>query len=124
MEQAVSLLGLAVAGVGLFGLALPGRLTGLIGRWRVLTRLPVTVLLRIASASVFLAGAPQCRLPDLVRLVGILEVAGALALLTLGAARLQRFVEWWLEREPRFVRGWCCGALAFGALLAYAGGWP
>jgi hypothetical protein len=121
LGPAVSLVGVAVAGVGLLGLISPVRLQGLVARWRVLTRLPVTVSLRIGFAILFLAGAPQCRLPNLVRLVGILEVAGALTLLALGSARLQRLVEWWLQRPPSFVRSWGCGALAFGSLLAYAG---
>lgn len=121
LGTAVSLVGVAVAGVGLLGLASPVRLESLVARWRVLTRLPVTVSLRIGFAILFLSAAPLCRLPDLVRLVGILEVAGALTLLVLGSARLQRFVEWWLEQPPAFVRSWGCGALAFGGLLAYAG---
>jgi len=121
LGPAVSLVGVAVAGVGLLGLISPVRLMGLVARRRALTRLPVTLSLRIGFAILFLAGAPHCRLPNLVRGVGILEVAGALTLLALGSARLQRFVEWWLQRPASFVRSWGCGALAFGSLLAYAG---
>ena len=57
----------------------------------------------------------------LVRLVGLLELAGAAILLALGSERLQRFVEWWLSRTPLFVRYWCVVALAFGVLIACAG---
>lgn len=117
----VSLAGIAVAAVGLLGVAAPGRLKGILARWRFLTGFPVTLGLRIASGGVFLFGAPYCRLPDLVRLVGVLEILGAALLLLLGPARLQRFVEWWLERPPAFVRYWCSAAFAFGILLAYAG---
>ena len=121
LGAAVSLVGIAVAGVGLLGLISPVRLQGLVARWRVLTRLPVTASLRIGFAILFLAGAPQCRLPNLVRLVGILEVAGALTLLALGSARLQRFVAWWLEQPLTFARRWCSAALLFGLSLVYAG---
>jgi hypothetical protein len=81
----------------------------------------VTFGLRIGFGSIFLFAAPQCRLPDLVRLIGVLEFVGAAVLLGLGSARLQRFVQWWLERPLSFVRSWCLAALAFGMLLAYAG---
>jgi hypothetical protein len=56
-----------------------------------------------------------------VRAIGVLEFVAAVVLLGMGSARLQRFVAWWLERPPSFVRYWCSGALAFGILIAYAG---
>ncbi len=121
MAVVVSLAGISVAAVGLLGVAAPRRLTELLARWRILTGLPVTLGLRIGFGAAFLLGAPHCRLPGLVRLVGVLELVGAAVLLVLGPARLRRFVEWWLGRPPTFVRYWCSAALTFGILLAYAG---
>jgi hypothetical protein len=117
----VSLTGLAVAAIGLLGVAAPATLIDLLTRWRVLTRLPVTLGLRVGSGILFLVAAAHCRLPDIVRAVGILELVGATVLLVAGSARLQGFVAWWLQRSPAFVRCWCAGALAFGILLAYSG---
>jgi hypothetical protein len=117
----VSLAGLAVAAIGLLGVAAPGTLIDLLARWRVLTRLPVTLSLRIGFGILFVGAASHCRLPDLVRAVGILELVGAAVLLAAGSEPLQAFVAWWLERSPAFVRYWCSGALAFGILLIYAG---
>ena len=121
MALIVSLTGLAVAAIGLLGLAAPARLIDLLARWRVLTRLPVTLGLRFAFGILFLVAASDCRLPDLVRLVGILELFGVTVLLAAGPKRLEDFVAWWLQRSPAFVRYWCAGALAFGILLAYSG---
>jgi hypothetical protein len=117
----VSLAGVAVAAIGLLGLAAPGRLTHLLAGWPGLTGLPATVALRLGFGILFLLAAPYCRFPDFVRVIGVLELAGAAVLLSLGAARLNRFVVWWLERPASFVRAWCSAALAFGLLLAYAG---
>jgi hypothetical protein len=122
LGPAVSLVGVAVAAVGALGVAAPNRLSSLVAGWPALTQLPVAFSLRIGFAILFLVGAPQCRLPELVRLVGVLEVAGAAVLLALGAVRLRRLVAWWLERPTSFVRGWAAGAVALGGLLAYAGG--
>ena len=117
----VSLAGAAVAAIGLLGLAAPTQLTNLLARWRILTGLRMTFGLRIGFGTLFLFAAPHCRLPDLVRLLGVLELSGAAVLLVLGAARLQRFVEWWLERSLSFVRSWCLAVFTFGILLVRAG---
>jgi hypothetical protein len=117
----VSLAGLSVAAIGLLGVAAPATLIELLARWRFLTRLPVTIGLRVGVGIFFLAAASDCRLPELVRAVGILELLGAAVLLAAGPERLRNFVAWWLQRSPAFVRYWCSGALAFGILLVYAG---
>ena len=117
----VSLGGVAVAGIGLLGLAAPAALARLLRRWRVLTRLPVTLTLRIVFGSIFLVAAPDCRLPTCVRLVGLLEFAGAAVLLASGPRRLERFGDWWLDRSTHFRRFWCLGAFSLGIALFYAG---
>jgi hypothetical protein len=117
----VSLAGLAVAGIGLFGVVAPTSLTRLLGSWRVMTKLPVTLAIRLLFGCVFVFAAPGCRLPTVVRLIGFLEFGGAAVLLGLGARRLERFVEWWLQRPSSFVRYWCLGASALGIVLIYGG---
>jgi len=117
----VSLAGLAVAGIGLFGVAAPTHLTRLLGNWRVITSLPMTLAIRIVFGSIFVIASPDCRLPTLVRLIGFLEFGGAAALLGLGTGRLERFVDWWLQRSSSFVRYWCLGATALGIFILYAG---
>jgi hypothetical protein len=117
----VSLAGLATAGIGLFGVAAPTVLKRLLVDWRVMTSLPVTVAIRIIFGLVFVIGAPDCRLPMVIRVIGIVEFASAVMLFGLGAARLERFVEWWLERPSFFVRYWCLGATGLGIVIIYGG---
>jgi hypothetical protein len=122
MAVSVTIVGLGVAAIGLLGVLTPARLVGLLARWPALTRWPVTLGLRLAVGVLFLYAASHCRLPQLVRAVGILELAGAALLLAAGPEPLQRFVAWWLDRSTVFVRAWCSAAFAVGILLAYAGG--
>jgi hypothetical protein len=117
----VSLAGFGVAGIGLLGVAAPTKLTRLLDNRRVLIGFPVTLAFRIVFGAIFVIAAPDCRLPTLVRLVGFLEFGGAVVLLGLGAGRLERFGEWWLQRPSSFVRYWCLGAFALGIALLYAG---
>lgn len=117
----VSLAGLGVAGVGLLGVAMPRQLAILLARWRALTSFPMTLTLRLGFGALFVLAAPSCRFPASVRLLGALELTGAVVLIVSGPARLRRFVEWWLARPASFVRCWCLVALAFGCVLAYAG---
>ncbi len=117
----VSLVGLAVAAIGLLAVVSPIRLTRLLNSQRVLNGLPVTFAVRIVTGSIFVVAAPDCRVPTLVRLIGLLEFGGAAVLLGLGGERLGGFVEWWLERSSSFVRYWSLGALTLGTLILYAG---
>jgi hypothetical protein len=117
----VSLAGFTVAGIGLIGVLAPDKLRLFLSDWRVMTSLPVTVVIRLLLGGIFVASASDCRLPTVVHLVGILELASAAVLLGLGSRRLESFVEWWLQRPTSFVRYWCLGASGLGALLVYGG---
>jgi hypothetical protein len=117
----VSLAGVAVAGIGLFGVFAPDTLRRLLAGWRPVTSLPVTVVIRILFGCLFLIAASHCRLPKVVRFIGFLEFAGAAVLLGSGSGRLGRFVEWWLRRPSSFVRYWCLGAFGLGILIVYGG---
>ena len=117
----VSVIGLAVAAIGLIGITAPVHLGRALRNWRLLTGLPVTFAIRVVSGVIFVIAAPDCRLPAITRGVGFLELGGAAVLLGLGSHRLGRFVEWWLRQPAAFVRCWCLGAVALGSLLLYAG---
>ena len=53
----VSLVGLAIAGIGLLGVAAPIHLTRFLGNWRVPTGLSVTFALHIVFGSIFVIAA-------------------------------------------------------------------
>lgn len=67
-----------------------------------------------------LAVAPDCRAPLVIRVVGVISIVAAVALVIFGRVRLDAFIEWWLGR-PALLSVSATGAIAFGALLVYAG---
>jgi len=76
MAFLVSFVGIGVAGIGLLGVAAPGQLADLLARWRVVTGLPLTLALRRGFGVLFVLAAPLCRLPHIVRLMGVVELIG------------------------------------------------
>jgi hypothetical protein len=124
MAVFVSLFGFFLVIVGLFGIAATRTLIALVGRWRAARLLAVGASLRVALGVIFLLAAPYCRQPLVVRIVGVVSLVAALALLAVGPSRFERFLDRWLARPPGLMRGWLVVALALGALLVWASGWP
>ena len=120
MAIIVSAVGVAIVLVGLLGMVKPRSLSDLIGRLVGPTRFWVAVVGRLALGAVFLAAAPQCRLPLVVQVVGVIMLLAALGLVVMGQGRLDSFVQWWLGRST-LIRLASVVALAFGVLLTYAG---
>ncbi len=120
----VSSFGIFLAIIGIFGVAMPATLLGLVGKWRASILLSVGAGLRIVLGILFLLAAPYCREPLIVRIVGVVSLVAALGLLAVGRSRFERFLDRWLARPPVFVRTWLLVAIALGALLVWAAGWP
>jgi hypothetical protein len=121
MAVVVTGLGVLIAAIGLTGVVIPRILIGLVQHWRGSARLWFAVSIRLVLGVVFIAVAPDCRAPMVVRAVGLVSVAAALGMIVLGSAGLDKFINWWLGRPLPYVRLWASGAIAFGALLIYAG---
>ena len=51
-------------------------------------------------------------------------IIAALLLPAIGTARIKAIAWWWMERGDAVIRMWALSAIAFGALIAYAGGFP
>jgi hypothetical protein len=121
MAWVVSLLGAAIAAIGLLGAVSPARMIGLITRLEPASRLWLAVGTRLIIGVLFVLAAEGCRMPQLVRVVGAIAIVAAVALALLGPRRFEAFVGWWLRRPASFIRSWAAVAVAFGALLIYAG---
>jgi hypothetical protein len=121
MAWVVSLLGAAIAAIGLLGAVSPARMIGLITRLQPASRLWLAVGARLVIGVVFVLAADGCRMPQLVRVVGVIAIVAAAALALLGPRRFEAFVGWWLRRPASMIRSWAAVAVAFGALLIYAG---
>lgn len=120
MAVLVSLLGAAMLFVGVIGLVRPERLAALVEHWSSPARYRFAVVVRFLIGAFLIVAAPACRMPGVVRAVGVLAIAAAVALLFLGRARLDAFVRWWLA-HPSTIRPAGLFAAAFGSLLMSAG---
>ena len=120
MAITVSVLDVVIMLIGVIGFANPRSLIRLLGRWQSPSRFWFAVGIRAVLGAVFLVVAPDCNAPLVVRLVGVVSIVAAIGILVLGRVRLDAFIEWWL-RHPGVLRVSVTGAIAFGALLVYAG---
>jgi len=121
MVVIVTVLGMLIAAIGLMGVVTPRTFIALVQYLRGPVRYWFAVSIRLVLGVVFLAVAPDCRAPIVVRAIGVVSIAAAFGIIVLGTARLDRFIEWLLGRPLPYVRLWANGAIAFGALLIYAG---
>ena len=119
MAVLVSLVGVLIATIGVVGLASPHSLIRLVEGWRSPARFWFSVVTRALIGAVFLAVAPDCRVPGVVQVVGWLSMLGAVLLLMIGRTGLDAFIESWLG--PTLIRVAAPMAVAVGALLVYAG---
>ena len=121
MPVIVSVLGVVAAIIGLMGLANPESIVVLVEYWRGPTRFRLAIGVRIVLGIVFLIVAPACRLPVLVRAIGVISIVAAIVILIIGQKRLDLFIGWWLTSPPAVVRISGLFAFLFGVLLIYAG---
>ncbi len=117
----VVVFGVAVGLVGSIGVVRP---TGLVRfvetMWRSPTGFRLAIALRLVLGVVLIVAAPDCRFPQVIRILGIFSLVAAAATAALGHERLRSFVQWWVGRPLGFVRGWSLVAVAFGCILVYA----
>ena len=120
MGLIVSILGVLIVLIGTMGLLNPQSLMSLVEHWQGPKRFWFAILVRLVLGVTLLLVAPACRAPLLVRIIGVISIVAALGILILGRPRLDSLIKWWLMR-PRLLRVSAIFAVAFGALLVYAG---
>lgn len=121
MNLAIAAFGLFVFAMGALGMIQPTGLMSVVERpWRTPLGLYMAMIFRLALGLLLLAGASSTRFPWVVGGLGAVSLLAAAAIPLIGFERLQRFVEWWLERPPAFIRAWAVVACLFGAFLILA----
>jgi hypothetical protein len=121
MSSIIVLFGIAVAAVGLLGVVRPNDLIRLVEKtWQNPGGFYFAIGLRAFLGAVLIAAAPDCRFPQVVRILGILSLISAAAGALIGRERIRAFIQWWVDRPAGFIRGWAILAVAFGAFLVYA----
>ena len=120
MTLLVAAVGVAIAVLGVMGLARPARLIGWVSSFWERDRLWFAVVLRLAIGALLVVAAPECRWPELIRLLGLVTLVAAFGLIVVGNERMRALAQWWTNRTPRVIRAWSASAVAFGGLLVYA----
>ena len=121
MRRLVMLLGLVIIAMGIFGIACPEQSFAVVLHWPAGLLLFVGVAVRVVLGLVFILAAPSCRSPKIMYAVGIAALIAAIAIVLLGADRLQSGVQWWFRQSPLFMQSAYAAVVLFGAFLVYAG---
>ena len=119
MTLIVALLGVLVVILGGVGLVSPARFRGMFSAISPQARYAMAVGIRLAMGALLWWLADDLRHPTVMRVLAIIAVVAAVVILLMGRARLDRFVDWWLERPDSVIRMSTLFAGAFGAYLVY-----
>lgn len=120
MKSLTLSVGLLIVAFGLVGVFAPGVLVT-VGRHSVTpVGLYVVAVLRVFIGLVFLGAASASRTPRILRLLGILAIAGGLMTPLLGVERARTIMNWMLAPGLQVVRLWAVLAVAIGSFIIYA----
>jgi len=120
MTLVVALFGLLVAGLGLAGIASPGRLLAVVTRSQARLGLHGLAALRLVVGAAMLLAAPPSRAPLYLQILGGLSLASGALTPLVGTHRLEGILDWWRARPDRFVRSWSAFVVLFGSSVAWA----
>jgi len=120
MAIAALVLSLFVAALGALGIVSPMGLLSIVRQFQRPAGLYAAAILRIVLGVALFLAAPTSRLPEVVRILGLIIFVSGLITPLFGLERFHRLLNWWSARGPTFMRVWAGFALAFGLLLAYA----
>lgn len=113
-------LGLAIAVVGLLGVAAPSVLLEFGRSLQTTNGLYVVAAIRVVFGAVLLWAAPRSRMPRILRLLGALIIIAGVSTPFLGIERFRAMFDWWSSQGAFFTRAWAVVAIAFGLFIAYA----
>ncbi|BBL71316.1 hypothetical protein [Methylogaea oryzae] len=111
--------------LGLAGLLFPAYLMQWAARlWRTEYGAYLAISLRVFMSALLIAGAPYCRWPLALQIIGWLSLVEALAAALQSRERFTQLLEWILSRPASFIRGGAGIGMLFGVLILYAAGYP
>jgi len=119
MVTAVRILGIVVIAMGIIFLLAPGILKQIITFMGQGKRLYAAGVLRLLIGGMLLYAASQCRLPEVIIVLGILVLASGIAIFVLGE-KTKSMINWFNKKSLLSLRFAGLIPLAFGALLLYS----
>ena len=114
------LIGVLLIGQGLCGIIAPDVFVGVVRFFQTPSVVYVAAALRIAIGIVLLWAATDSRLPNFLRVFGVLIVIGGVFTPFVGVQFAHTILALWASRGPGLVRLFAVVSLALGLLTVYA----
>lgn len=122
MPLTAHIVGLMIIALGIAGLAVPDYLPRLAWMSQSAPALYIAAFVRLAFGIVLLLAAPKARIPNALRILGVLMILGGALTPFIGARLAETVLAWW-SRDVAMIRAWAAAALAVGVLIVYATGY-
>ena len=116
----VKLFGALVVFMGLLILVSPVFMRRWLVFWEQDSKLQLALLLRLAIGAILFTASPQCRLPGVILVLGVLSFLSGVIGMILGPERLRSMLRWLYDLSPPLYRVWALFATAVGGLILYA----
>ena len=124
MKKLASIIGLLIAGFGLFGILAPARLLTMAQSWLSPAGLYGVAAARVLAGLILLGGASQTRFPAALRILGGLFVLNGIITALLGLQRAEALLVWASGQSSAVIRLGAAIALGVGGFIAYAASGP
>jgi uncharacterized protein YjeT (DUF2065 family) len=120
MLMLVRLFALVMVVFGIINMLNPEVMKKYIAFWAKGKRLQVGGIISLVIGIIFLFTAPQCNIPWLVVLMGIIALIKGVVLLVLGPEKWLANINWWTSRPPMVLRILSVVTIVLGVVLINA----
>ena len=124
MKRLASIVGLLIAGFGLFGVLAPARVLGTAQSWLSPIGLYAVAVVRLLAGVALLGAAPKTRASTVVRILGVFFVLNGIVTAFLGLQRAEALLAWASNQNTSLIRLGAAVAIAVGAFVFYAASSP
>lgn len=113
-------IGILILVSGVIFLINPKLMNPYIAFWEKGNRYYFGGVIRIVFGAILLFAASDSSIPVILVILGLLMLAGGIALFVMGLEKFQKIIVWWKKQTETFIRVWCGVVIAIGALIIYA----
>lgn len=117
MVALVKLLGIVIIVLGVHCLLNPSKMKSYVDFWKKGKRIYMGACLSLLIGVIFLFAAPQCRVSWFVTIFGILGLIKGVVIFVLSREKTISMLNWWAEKQVKFLRVHASFALIIGTLL-------
>lgn len=123
MTIAIAAFALMIMGLSTWGVVNPAGLVALVRSATGAGFMYIAVGTRVALALLLWFAAESARHPMVFKVLAVVAIIAAVAILLVGKPRILKTFDWWAERSAIIQRSWVILGVGFGAYLLWAV-WP